>query len=55
MGCPKCGCDGIHACTGHPPKPWTEEDKARLQKALEEVFHTEKQHDETAQAPSVGD
>lgn len=51
MGCPKCGCDGLHACTGRPAQPWTEEDKAKLRSALEQVFKEE--NGDAEAAPSV--
>jgi len=35
--CSKCGCSGLHACTGYPIT-WTENDKKRLEKALAEIF-----------------
>ncbi len=35
--CSKCGCLGLHACTGHPIV-WTESDKERFKKALAEIF-----------------
>lgn len=38
--CPKCGCSGIHACMGQRVV-WTEEDKARLDAALRQVFKEE--------------
>jgi hypothetical protein len=35
--CSVCGCEGIHACIGHKPAPWTAEDKARLFEALKAI------------------
>jgi hypothetical protein len=35
--CSRCGCRGIHACIGHEPKPWTDEEKQRLAEALEKM------------------
>lgn len=39
--CSKCGCVGLHACTGSPIV-WTEEDKERLKKALASIFSKDK-------------
>lgn len=39
--CSKCGCTGLHACTG-APIVWTEEDKERLKKALDSIFFKDK-------------
>ena len=39
--CSKCGCVGLHACTG-APVVWTEEDEARLEDALRTVAKQEK-------------
>lgn len=35
--CSKCGCVGLHACTGEPII-WTEDDKERLKKAIANMF-----------------
>lgn len=39
--CSKCGCTGLHSCTGQPII-WTEEDKERLKKALANMFGWDK-------------
>lgn len=36
-GCANCGSTEIHACTGKPPEPWTDEERQRLRTALEQV------------------
>lgn len=40
-GCPKCGCTGLHACTGHPMREWTDEEKAHLENVLRDIFKEE--------------
>lgn len=39
--CSKCGCTGLHACTGQPII-WTEQDKDNLKKALANMFQWDK-------------
>lgn len=39
--CSKCGCVGLHACTG-TPIIWTQEDKDRLNKVMLQIFSKEK-------------
>lgn len=39
--CSKCGCVGLHACSGAPIH-WTPEDEARLEDALRDVAKQEK-------------
>lgn len=39
--CSKCGCTGLHACTGQPIV-WTEQDKDNLKKALANMFQWDK-------------
>jgi hypothetical protein len=39
--CSKCGIAGIHACSGQPIPPWTEQQLAELDAALVELFRME--------------
>lgn len=39
--CSKCGCTGLHACTGKPIV-WTQEDKDKLKQALASMFGWDK-------------
>lgn len=40
--CSRCGCTGIHACMGEKQEPWTEEDHARLDQAVETLRELER-------------
>lgn len=41
MTCPNCGDTGIHACIGRVLPPPTEEEMARFNKVLDEIFKVE--------------
>lgn len=38
LKCVKCGCEGLHACTGRPLPTPTTEDEARLTATLDALF-----------------
>jgi hypothetical protein len=38
VSCPRCGCNGIHACVGRVLPPPTPEEEARLTKTLDGIF-----------------
>jgi hypothetical protein len=40
--CPLCGVSGLHACTGQPIKPWTEQDKRDLVAAMQRIEERER-------------
>lgn len=42
--CPRCGCEGLHACIGFPIK-WTEEDKEKLKKVFDKYDSKEKKNE----------
>lgn len=42
-GCPLCGSTGVHACAGHPPRAWTEQEKADCLAAMNRIRDREAQ------------
>lgn len=40
-GCQRCGCTGLHACTGKLILQWTEEEKAQLSDALQKFVSSQ--------------